>query len=156
VIRRTTSYFFALIDTISRQLGLSETTFVITDKVVTEDVSRRYEQEVIEFGSSSIMSTIVATLAMLNLFTLCGGITEIVMELDQFKALDRLILQVILDVLLVMVNIPVYKALFIRHDKGRIPSSLTFKSIVLASLACSMPFIRIANNKYHVDYHVNL
>lgn len=142
MIRRTTSYFFAFIDTISRQLGLSETTFVITDKVVTEDVSKRYEQEVIEFGSSSIMPTIVATLAMLNLFTLFGGIRKIVMDLDdQFKALDQLILQLILCVLLVMANIPVYQALFIRSDKGRLPSSVMFKSIVLASLACSMPFI---------------
>ncbi|KAE8098880.1 hypothetical protein FH972_016912 [Carpinus fangiana] len=141
LIRRTTSYFFALIDTISRQLGLSETTFVITAKVVTEDVSRRYEQEDIEFGSSSIMSTIVATLAMLNLFTLLGGITMIAMAIDRLKALEQLILQLILALLLVMVNIPVYQALFIRHDKGRIPSSVMFKSIVLASLACLMPFI---------------
>ena len=60
VLRRTTSYFFGLIENIRRQLGLSKTKFAITAKVVTEDVLKRYEQEVMEFGSSTIMFTIIA------------------------------------------------------------------------------------------------
>ena len=136
VIQRTIAYFFAFINTIIRQLGLSETTFVITRKVVIEDVSKRYEQEIIEFGSSTITFTIIATLAMLNFFSLIGGIKKIVLDLE-FKVLDQLSL----NLLLVMLDIPVYRALFIRNDKGCIPSSIVFKSIVLVSLACLMPII---------------
>ncbi|KAF5479078.1 hypothetical protein F2P56_005582 [Juglans regia] len=141
VIRRTTAYFFAFIDTITRTLGLSQTTFALTDKVMTEDVSKRYDQEIIEFGSSSIMFTVMATLAMLNLFSLIGGIKKAIMDLEYLKALDQLIVQIILVVLLVMLNIPVYQALFTRRDKGRIPSSVLFNSILLASLACLVPII---------------
>ena len=73
-------------------------------------------------------------------FGLIGGIKKIVQNLE-FNALDQLIIQLILDLLLVMINIPVCQALFTRNDKGRIPSSILFKSIVLASLACLMPII---------------
>ncbi|KAG2682609.1 hypothetical protein I3760_11G199000 [Carya illinoinensis] len=141
VIRRTTSYFFAFIDTMTGTLGLSQTTFALTDKVMTEDVSKRYAQEIIEFGSSSVMFTVMATLAMLNLFSLIGCIAKAIMDLEYFKSLDQLIVQIILVVLLVMLNIPVYQALFTRRDKGRIPSSVLFNSILLASLACLVPII---------------
>ncbi|KAM4092146.1 hypothetical protein ACB094_06G015400 [Castanea mollissima] len=140
VIQRTTSFFFGFIDTISRQLGLSETTFALTTKVCTEDVLKRYRQEVIDFGSPTIMLTIIATLALLNLFSLIGEIRKIVLDFE-FKVLDQLIMQVILELLLVLINIPVYQGLFIRNDKGRIPSSVLFKSIVLASMACLIPII---------------
>ncbi|KAK4575698.1 hypothetical protein RGQ29_026600 [Quercus rubra] len=140
LIRRTTSYFFGFIDTISRQLGLSETTFAITTKVVIEDVLKRYEEEVIEFGSSTIMVTIIAALALLHIFCLIGGIKKIFLDLEFIK-LDQLILQVILSLLLVMINIPVYQALFIRNDEGRIPSSILFKSVVLVSLAGLIPIV---------------
>ena len=113
---------------------------MITGKVVTKDVSKRYEQEIIQFGSSNITFTIIATLAMLNFFSLIGGIKKIVLYLE-FKALDQLILQLSLNLLLVMPNIPVYRALFIHNDKGCIPSTILFKSIVLASLACLMLII---------------
>uniref|UniRef100_A0A7N2R8K6 Cellulose synthase-like protein E1 n=1 Tax=Quercus lobata TaxID=97700 RepID=A0A7N2R8K6_QUELO len=140
LIRRTTSYFFGFIDTISRQLGLSETTFAITTKVVIEDVLKRYEEEVIEFGSSTIMVTIIAVLALLHIFCLIGGIKKIFLDLEFIK-LDQLILHVILSLLLVMINIPVYQALFIRNDEGRIPSSVLLKSVVLVSLACLIPIV---------------
>ena len=138
LIRRTTSYFIALIDIFKRKLGLSETTFVLTDKVVTEDVSKRYEWEVMEFGSSNIMFTILATLALLNLFSFLGGIKKLVVDLDS-EALEHLILQIVLNGIIVLINLPIYHALFIRRDKGCIPSSVMVKSLVLASVICLIP-----------------
>lgn len=132
-IRGTTSYFIALIDMFKRKLGLSETTFALTDKVVTEDAAKRYEQEIMEFGSSSLMFTMLATLALLNLFTLVGGIKKILID---FNALEQLMVQIVLCGIIVLINLPVYEALFIRNDNGRMPSSVMFKSVVLASVLC--------------------
>ncbi|KAF5950407.1 hypothetical protein HYC85_012400 [Camellia sinensis] len=127
----TTSYAFAFVDTIIGQLGLSQIAFAITAKVVDEDVSKRYEQEMLEFGSSSVMFDIVATLAMLNLFSFVEGIVK-------FSVVQGLIPQIVLCWLVVVVNVPVYQALFFRNDKGRFPFSVVFKSIVFASLTCVM------------------
>ncbi|KAI9186623.1 hypothetical protein LWI28_019163 [Acer negundo] len=143
IIKRTTAFFFAFIDVIIKQLRLSQTAFVITAKVVTEDVSKRYEQEIMEFGSSSVMFTILGTLAMLNLFCLVGGATSKMVVLREFGALENLISQVFLCGMMVLINLPVYEALFFRKDNGCLPFSVMFKSIVLASVACLiMPIIQ--------------
>ncbi|CAN6559037.1 unnamed protein product [Malus baccata var. baccata] len=138
LFRRITSYFFAFFDTIKRQLGLAETDFALTDKVMTEDVTKRYEQEVMEFGSPSIMYTVLATSALLNLMSLVWGTKRVAMDIDS-KASEQLISQVFLCGILVMINFPVYQALFFRSDKGHIPSSVVFKSVLLLTLACLMP-----------------
>ncbi|GKV37369.1 hypothetical protein SLEP1_g45410 [Rubroshorea leprosula] len=139
MIRRTTSFFFAFVDTIIKKLGLSQTTFVLTAKVAAEDVSKRYEQQVMEFGSSSIMFTLIATLAMLNLISLAGAAFKTVMPVEYLKEMERLISQVGVCALVVMLNAPVFEALFLRKDKGRLPFSVMFKSVVFVSLACLIP-----------------
>ncbi|XP_019456035.1 PREDICTED: cellulose synthase-like protein E6 [Lupinus angustifolius] len=140
LIRRTTSYLFSFIDNITKKFGLSQTNFVITDKVVSEDVQKRYEQEVIDFGNSSnsIMLTILATVALLNLFGLVGGIMRIVIMDLGFTSSSQLMIQIMVSALVVMVYLPVYEALFIRTDKGSISSSIMFKSIAFISLGCCL------------------
>lgn len=138
LIRRTTAHLFGFIDAMTLQLGLSQTNFAITDKVVTEDGQKRYEQEVIDFGGSSIMLTILATVALLNLFGLFGGIMRILIMDWGFNSSSQLVVQIVLSSLTVMVNLPVYEALFIRSDKGSISSSVMLKSVVLASLICCL------------------
>ncbi|KAK4850610.1 hypothetical protein QYF36_008273 [Acer negundo] len=141
MIRRTTAFLLAFIDISIKQLGLSQTTFVLTSKVVTEDVSKRYEQEIMEFGSSSIMFTMLGTFAMLNLFCLFGAIFKMVV-VQEFGVLESLISQVFLCGMMVLINLPVYEAMFFRKDNGCLPFSVMFKSFVLASLACLiMPMI---------------
>ncbi|KAI4307853.1 hypothetical protein L6164_030988 [Bauhinia variegata] len=135
LIRRTTAHFFGFIDVMRKQLGLSETKFDITDKTVSEDTLKRYEEEVFDFGSSSTMFTMIATFALLNLFGFIGGLKRVIMDLD-FKSSSQLILQIVVCAVIVMVNKPVYEALFFRNDNGRFPSSVVLKSILVASLAC--------------------
>ncbi|XP_059596226.1 cellulose synthase-like protein E6 isoform X2 [Vitis vinifera] len=136
-LRRTTSYFFALLDTILKLLGFAETTFAVTAKVSDEDVSRRYEQEVMEFGSPSPMFTIIATLAMLNLFSFVCCVKRVFVGI-QIKTLESFALQGILCGVVVLINLPVYQGLFFRKDKGAMPNSVTYKSVALALLACSI------------------
>ena len=139
MFKRTTSYFFAFFDTILKLLGYSKAAFVITAKVAEDDVSKRYEQELIEFGATSPMFDILATLAMLNLFSSFGAINKVIFDADQYsKVLDQFGLQILLCLVLVTINLPVYQALFLRKDKGRMPSSVTSKSIIFALLACTL------------------
>ncbi|XWS64863.1 hypothetical protein CRYUN_Cryun05aG0040400 [Craigia yunnanensis] len=118
--------------------GYSQATFVITEKIADDDVSKRYEQDLIEFGATSPMFDILATLAMLNLFSSVGAIKKVILDADHSKVLDVFGLQILLCLLLVTINLPVYQALFFRKDNGRMPSSVTSKSIIFALLACTL------------------
>ncbi|MCL7036088.1 hypothetical protein MKW94_007312 [Papaver nudicaule] len=139
VFRRLTSFLFSFVDTVIRQLGFSQTTFVITPKVVDDEVLRRYENEMLEFGNASPMFAIISTVAVLNLVTLLGGLIKNVIFGEGIWVFDALLAQFILCGLMVLVNIPVYDALFFRKDSGGIPFSVMVTSIVLASLACLIP-----------------
>ncbi|XP_077217186.1 cellulose synthase-like protein E6 [Tasmannia lanceolata] len=138
MMKRTTSYLFALIDTVLKLFGFSESAFVITTKVADGDVLKRYEQEIMEFGSSSPMFTIIATLAMLQLLSMVGVVIRVVLK-KETMVVEALILQFLLCGLLVIINIPIYQALFFRKDKGRLPTFLTFTSFSLALLFCLVP-----------------
>ncbi|GAB4845926.1 hypothetical protein Ancab_024932 [Ancistrocladus abbreviatus] len=134
--KRTSSYLFAFIDTLLKQIGLSELNFVITPKVVDEEVSDRYKKEILEFGDSSPMFTILATLALMNLFCLVAVLSTVVMNGGQM-IWERMGLQMLLCMALVVINSPLYEALFVRKDKGKMPSDVTLKSVGFATLICT-------------------
>ncbi|KAJ9182511.1 hypothetical protein P3X46_006497 [Hevea brasiliensis] len=135
--KRTSSYFFGFVDTILKMLGFTDSTFVITAKFTDEDISKRYEKEIIEFGDSSPMFTILATLAMLNLFCFVGVVNKEIMSGNIFRVYRTMPLQTLLCSALVLINMPLYQGLFLRNDGGKLPGSLAFKSFVVALLACS-------------------
>lgn len=137
--KRTSSYLFALIDVAVKVLGFSQTAFTITAKVADEDVSKRYEAEVMEFGATSPMFTLISTLAMVNLICFLGSVIGLVTmgTGSVVEYLGSMFLQVVLCGMLVLINLPLYQGMFVRKDGGRMPTSLTVKSIVLAVSACT-------------------
>ncbi|XP_057723060.1 cellulose synthase-like protein E1 [Arachis stenosperma] len=132
--KRTTSYLFAFIDTILKLFGVSDSAFVITAKVAGEDVSKRYEKEIMEFGTSSPMFTILSTLALLNLFCFLGLLKDAMLRegICTLEAFEEMFLQTLLCGFLVLINLPIYQGLFLRRDNGRLPTSLAIKSTALA------------------------
>uniref|UniRef100_A0A803LQ94 Uncharacterized protein n=1 Tax=Chenopodium quinoa TaxID=63459 RepID=A0A803LQ94_CHEQI len=126
--KRTSAYLLASIDTLLKLCGISNMKFVITSKVVDEDVSQRYEKEIMEFGVASPMFVILETLALMNLFTLIFTLKM------GYGIINKLGLQILLCVVLVLVNLPLYKGILIRKDKGKVPTSVTIKSIFITLL----------------------
>lgn len=136
--KRMTSYLFAFVDTLLKSLGCSESGFVISAKVADQDVSARFEKEIMEFGATSSMFTILATVALLNLFSLIGVILKnVATNGDIVRVVDSMLLQILLCSLVVLINWPMYQGLFFRKDNGKMPSSITAKSLVLALSACT-------------------
>ncbi|OQU89661.1 hypothetical protein SORBI_3002G238300 [Sorghum bicolor] len=140
IIRRTTSYLFAMVDTVSRLLGLSAMAFAVTPKVSDdEDQSRRYEQELMEFGASSTSSpelVIVAATALLSLVCLAGGLSRVLASgCGSASCLSEFCLQIVLCGALAAVNVPVYEAMLLRKDRGRV----AFRISVAACFGLVLP-----------------
>ncbi|KAJ0720007.1 putative cellulose synthase (UDP-forming) [Helianthus annuus] len=128
--KRTSSYLFALLDII---LG-SDLSFVISSKVMDNDVQARYEKEMMEFGVSSPLTTTVATISMLNLVCFVGVVMKSTLmdKVTRGVYYETMAVHVVLCGALVVLNMPLYWALFVRKDKGKIPDPVTVKSVVLA------------------------
>lgn len=138
--KRTSSYLFGFIDAVLMSAGFSQPAFEITAKVADEDVIERYEKEMMEFGpgasSSSPMFIILATLTLLNLFCFVGLVAKVATG-DANIRIDTLVLQILLCGILVLINWPLFQGLLLRRDNGKMPSSITVKSIGLAVFACT-------------------
>ncbi|TKY57407.1 Cellulose synthase protein E1 [Spatholobus suberectus] len=131
----TSSYLFAFIDIVLKFFEFSNSSFTITPKIIEDDVSQRYKKEIMEFGTSSPFFTVLVTLALLNLFCLLVTLKELVLSEGALVG-EKMLLQVLLCGFLVFINFPIYQGLFLRRDKGRLPSSHTIKSTALALSAC--------------------
>ncbi|KAL4628046.1 hypothetical protein ACB092_05G209500 [Castanea dentata] len=135
--KRTTSYFFGFLDYILKRLGFTNSAFVITTKVAGDDVSQRYEQEVMEFGTSSPMFTILATLALLNAICFVSGLKRVIADVETL-VWEKFALHILLCGLLVFINLPIYQGLFFRKDVASLPTSVTYQSTMFALLACAI------------------
>ncbi|CAH8306252.1 unnamed protein product [Eruca vesicaria subsp. sativa] len=133
--RRTSSFLFGFMDTVLKKLGVSESAFAITAKVAEEEAAERYEKEVMEFGVESPMFLLLGTLGMLNLFCLAAAIMRLVMT--SREDVQTMGMQFVITGLLVVLNLPLYEGMLLRKDKGKMPLSVTVKSVVLALSACT-------------------
>ncbi|VAI18684.1 unnamed protein product [Triticum turgidum subsp. durum] len=135
LVKRITSYLFGVLDNLRKLLGLSKMNFVVSPKVSDEDESKRYEQEIMEFGSSDPEYVIIGTITLLNLVCLLGGLSKVMKVGWNNIHLDALFPQLILCGMVVITSIPFYEAMFLRKDKGRIPFPVTLASIGFVMLA---------------------
>ncbi|KAL9309836.1 Cellulose synthase-like protein E1 [Arabidopsis thaliana] len=133
--RRTSSFLFGFMDTIKKLLGVSESAFVITAKVAEEEAAERYKEEVMEFGVESPMFLVLGTLGMLNLFCFAAAVARLVS--GDGGDLKTMGMQFVITGVLVVINWPLYKGMLLRQDKGKMPMSVTVKSVVLALSACT-------------------
>ncbi|PRQ35155.1 putative cellulose synthase (UDP-forming) [Rosa chinensis] len=130
--KRSSSYIFSFIDTILYLLGYSDSAFVITAKTSDEDESQRYEKEIMEFGASSPLFSVLASLAVLNLYCFAGFVKEAISLGSKggiAEVYDTMALQILLCGILILINLPLYQALYLRKDKGKLPGSIALKSM---------------------------
>ncbi|KAJ8642046.1 hypothetical protein MRB53_018740 [Persea americana] len=116
MIRGVSSFLISILDTILKYLGISESGFEITSKVIDEEAVDRYKDEVMEFAVASPMFVPPTTLSLLNLYCFLRSTVLMIVQ-GEPSVLDHMALQLILSGFISLISLPLYEASFLRRDK---------------------------------------
>ncbi|VVB11882.1 unnamed protein product [Arabis nemorensis] len=126
MIRGLSSFLFGLLEFTLKTLNLSTYGFNVTSKANDDDKQRkRYEQEIFEFGPSSSMFLPMATVAIMNLLAFVWGIYGI------FTREEGPIIELMLASFAVVNCLPIYEAMVLRKDNGKLPKKVSFLAGIL-------------------------
>ncbi|KAI9174187.1 hypothetical protein LWI28_013384 [Acer negundo] len=87
MIRGLSSYIFGLTEYLLMSLGISTIGFNVTNKVVDGELSKRYDQEIFEFGAPSPMFVPMTMAAILNFFSFSWGFSQIIRGIGNLQGL---------------------------------------------------------------------
>ncbi|XP_052209374.1 cellulose synthase-like protein G3 isoform X5 [Diospyros lotus] len=130
MLRGVTAHLFGSIEFATKHLGIASRGFSLTSKVVDNEQSKRYDQGTFEFGVHSPMFVSLAVVAIINFAAFFGGLVKIV--LTGTGSADQLFIQMFITGFVVVNCWPVYDAMVLRTDKGRMPTKTTIISICLS------------------------
>ncbi|XP_044476558.1 cellulose synthase-like protein G2 [Mangifera indica] len=137
MIRGLTCFLFGFVEYLLQSFGISALGFNVTSKVLDDEQSKRYEQEIFEFGVPSPMFVSLATAAMANFFSFFKGFLDIISG----NNMEGLFLQMFLAGFAMVNCLPIYEAMFLRDDKGKMPTRITLISIFLAGTLYAAAFL---------------
>ncbi|CAA3013910.1 cellulose synthase G3 [Olea europaea subsp. europaea] len=135
LIRGLSSFLFGSIEYIAKHLGMPTQGFNVTSKAMDDEQSKRYDEGIFEFGVESPMFLPLAMAAILNLMAFFyGGIVQIFKE----RNMDAFLVQVFIAGFGVLNCFPIYEAMILRSDKGRMPTRITIISTLLVWGLCAI------------------
>ncbi|KAK1274813.1 Cellulose synthase-like protein G3 [Acorus gramineus] len=140
MIRGVTCFPLASIQFFFQNFGISGSTFNLTGKARHDDEqSDRYARGIFEFGTvSSPFFVSLATVAMINLVAFWVGLVRAVLEEGYF---DSMFVQVVLCGFVVVNCWPVYEAMVVRKDGGRLPGEVKRVSFFMALVIFAIAYL---------------
>lgn len=130
LVRGVTCYPAGIVEFSLNQFGLSPGDgFNVTSKVMDEDETRRYEKQVFDFGVASPFMVSVGVFAWMSLVGLVvGGVGSV-----RNGSVGEFGIQLLLCGFVVVNCIPVYAAMTIRKDGGRMPRTSLYLSLLITA-----------------------
>ncbi|XP_035543224.1 cellulose synthase-like protein G3 [Juglans regia] len=128
MIRGLSAFGYGCLEFFLKCLGISTYGFSLTSKVIDDEQSKRYGQGMFEFGASSNMFVPLIMAAIINLVSFLMGLVQVL----RGRKMEGLFLQIFLAGFVVLNALPIYEAMVLRNDEGRIPFKTTTTSACLA------------------------
>ncbi|CAM8942491.1 unnamed protein product [Rhodiola kirilowii] len=131
IINGTTCYPFALVEFTMKSLGMSVGGFNLTNKVIDEEQSKRYERGVFEFGVHSAMFVSMTVVALLNLAAFVYGLVKMLSG-EWAEETSSLAVQQLIAGYWVLNHWCVYEGITLRADSGRMPFKTTLAALIIS------------------------
>ncbi|MCL7023561.1 hypothetical protein MKW94_012078 [Papaver nudicaule] len=134
LIRGATCYSFSFVEFTLNQIGISSAPdFSLTSKVIDNEQQKRYDREIFDFGVESPFFVSLSTFALINLVSFSFGVMKVVfME----GILEEMLVQLFLSGFVLVNCLPIYEAMVLRKDGGRMPTRVTLISLLITLLLC--------------------
>ncbi|KAL5848984.1 hypothetical protein ACOSQ4_006997 [Xanthoceras sorbifolium] len=134
MMKSVTSYLYGTLDAFLEKFGLTEASFLPTNKVDDEEQVKRYQMGEFDFQTSTMLLAPLVTIIILNMAAFACGVYRMIFTGYR----EKMLLQVLLSFYILIMNYAVIEGMILRKDKGRIPPSVTllsaFISVVFFSL----------------------
>ncbi|XP_078165943.1 cellulose synthase-like protein G3 isoform X2 [Carex rostrata] len=123
LIRGLTTFPMGIIELLFKKLKISTQGFTITSKVMDDEQNKRYNKGFFDFGVDSPFFVVLRTVAILNLCAFTVGMIR-----------NGMVLEVFLAGFGVANFWPVYEAMFLRADSGRMPKGVAARAFVITGV----------------------
>ncbi|KAK8493775.1 hypothetical protein V6N12_017873 [Hibiscus sabdariffa] len=130
MMRGLTCFLFGSVDYMLKSVGIATHGFSLTSKVLDNAQSKRYGQGIFEFGVPSPLFVPLTMAAIINLFSFVLGMAGFVRGNTE----EGLGLQMILTGFIVLNCLPIYGAIALRNDAGKMPTKITVVSTFMSVL----------------------
>ncbi|XVE58101.1 hypothetical protein DITRI_Ditri04bG0143200 [Diplodiscus trichospermus] len=128
MIRKLSSFSLGAAEYFLKSIGLSTYGFNVTNKVIDDEQNNRYSKGIFEFGVPSPLLVPPTTAAIINLSSLIWGTILFLSGGNK----EGLFLQMLLAGWIVVNCFPIYEAVALRSDKGKMPTKITIIASLLA------------------------
>ncbi|KAK0608521.1 hypothetical protein LWI29_031895 [Acer saccharum] len=137
MIKSVTSYLYGTLDAFMEKLGLTEASFLPTNKVEDDEQVKQYQMGVFDFRTSTMLLAPLVIIIILNMAAFACGVYRMMLTGDWGKML----LQVLLSFYILVMNYAVIEGMLVRKDKGRIPPSVTLLSTIILVVFFSLGYV---------------
>ncbi|KAK1591202.1 hypothetical protein Q3G72_003815 [Acer saccharum] len=137
MIKSVTSYLYGTLDAFMEKLGLTEASFLPTNKVEDDEQVKQYQMGVFDFRTSTMLLAPLVIIIVLNMAAFACGVYRMMLTGDWGKML----LQVLLSFYILVMNYAVIEGMLVRKDKGRIPPSVTLLSTIILVVFFSLGYV---------------
>ncbi|KAL8142784.1 hypothetical protein V2J09_015816 [Rumex salicifolius] len=124
VLKHLTCITYGTLEVILKILGLRETSFIPTNKVIDNEQENMYHQGIYDFRTSSMFLIPLGTVVILNLVCFVGGSARMLMVGNW----DEMAAQVFISGFYLVLSLPIIEGMYVRKDKGRFATSATLSS----------------------------